>query len=169
MNDDKALFRRPIIEYSDEERYRVLEGGAIFDKEIGKIVAHLPGQHRFSITKANAGEMQKRGVAARKIRELRGLALGAGIELPPDADLETIVNAAESAWEALIAHTYQVYMKSNNVRGLGEILPKLASAFGWDEGDDQNQPLQAPAQIVLLLAELARRDDSDVIDVNEEA
>ena len=72
--------------------------------------------------------MQKRGqkiVRERAIAsQLRGLAR-ATKELPEDADFEEIAAGALTTIEALTKHFVEIFLQSNNIRGLGEAYSKL--------------------------------------------
>ena len=164
--NDKSLLRAP-PGFSDPDRYQVTSNGAVKDLQAGgRIVAMDPSRNPAAFTPENGAAMQKKGMAARRIREMRGIALGHGIELPDDADLEQIAAAAGSAWEALIAHTYRVYMSSKNIRGMGEIIPKLASAFQDDDDEDGAGDRDNRPRVLVLLAELTRRRENpgEIID-----
>lgn len=82
------------------------------------------------ITKENAREMQL--ARATKAREAfqRGLARGV---LPKEMlKDESLDNYSINAWEEIAKHTGEVFMKTDNVRGIGEVLSKLAKLGNFD-------------------------------------
>src|SRR6266498_2051110 len=113
--------------YSDPERYKLLDSGAIYDLQAGRIVANIGG--KYTITPEMAKSIAQRKKEIGIIAQMRGLALANGNELPEDADIETIVRAAGSAIEALTAHMGKTFLQSKNVRGLGEAYKPLVAGF----------------------------------------
>jgi hypothetical protein len=69
-------------------------------------------------------------------------------------------------WRRLIVHTVQTYLKSSNVRGLGEVLSKLAAAAGYASQDEDSRKvvienmnnLALPPEILVALVEQMERD-----------
>lgn len=159
----------------DPERYRVLKSGAIWDSRHGRFIGMDPetqARTGHPITKENAAAMQRKGILARKERanlaELRGLARAGGVDLPPDADYETVLAGALSTGEAITAHLAGLALKTQTLRGAEGYLATLKRILYGDTPEDEKEPEKAPApQILILLAELARREKAEVIDAQD--
>jgi hypothetical protein len=169
MTSEKNLLRPEIPNYDDESRYKRLDSGAVLDRQTGKFVSMDPDRNPWAITPATAQAMSKKSIRARRISGRRGIALGAGIELPDNASIDEINAAASSGFEAVIAHVTRTLLESKNLRGQGEVLAKLA---GLMDDDDELDPNTTPAdminpRVVLILAELARKRE-ELIDVDPE-
>jgi hypothetical protein len=122
-------------DYSDETRYRILDGGAVYGLQEGRIVAHLPGG-KYLITPENARSMLERKRQIGQIAQLRGLARAAGMDLD-NATLEEIAKGAGDAIENMTTHFYQVFMKSSNVRGLAEAFRGLTAPMLGEQQDQK--------------------------------
>jgi hypothetical protein len=133
-----------MTDYTDTDKYKILDGGAIYSKEEGRIVAHLPGEHKYSITKANAGAMVGRWHELRKAKSLRSQlqghidgvreywqGKGIALELPNPDELtdEELISVHGSA-ERFIAKVFTTaFLKAaenpKNFRGLSEGYSKI--------------------------------------------
>jgi hypothetical protein len=149
-------------DYSDETRYKILDGGAVYGLAEGRIVAHLPGG-KYAITKENAREMLDRKRQIGQMAQLRGLARGAGLDLD-NATLEEIAQGAGDAIENMTAHFYQVFMKSNNVRGLAEAFKGLTAPLVGDREERTDTPaagvMAATADLLRELRQVIRPQDT---------
>ena len=114
-----------MTDYGDETKYKILDGGAVYGLQEGRIVAHLPGG-KYAITPENSRAMLERKRQIGQIAQLRGLARAAGMDLD-NATLEEIAKGAGDAIENMTAHFYKVFMQSNNVRGLAEAFRGLTA------------------------------------------
>jgi hypothetical protein len=112
-------------DYSDETKYRILDGGAVYGLAEGRIVAHLPGG-KYAITPENSRAMLERKRQIGQIAQLRGLARAAGMDID-NATLEEIAKGAGDAIENMTLHFYAVFMSSSNVRGLAEAFRGLTA------------------------------------------
>ena len=48
-----------------------------------------------------------------------------------DSGIKLTNASGDEAWSAIIRHTVKVYLKSSNIRGLGEALSKIGAATGY--------------------------------------
>lgn len=89
--------------------------------------------------------------------QLRGLASVNG-PLAPDADTEAIAKGAHSTIEALTRHLAEVFLKSENVRGLGEAYTKLLQPFLGMSDEDGGEVISVDSMRGLLtsIADAAR-------------
>lgn len=69
-------------------------------------------------------------------------------------------------WQVVISHTVQTYLKSNNIRGMGEVLSKLGTATGYLGRDDE--PVTAnPTEFVKALESFiktVRENEPEIIE-----
>jgi hypothetical protein len=157
--DDQAK-KKDLQYYKDRpEEYIVTQSNAVLRVGQRDIIAKFPGP--FDITEASSLEMHR----LRKEKALRshllGLARGAGIEIAEDADFETLLKGASDGLETLVSHTVQTYLKSGNLRGMGEVFGKLTApmlgVLGGADAEDP-RPHSQPAIILLLQALQERRE-----------
>jgi hypothetical protein len=120
-----------MTDYTDETKYKILDGGAVYGLEEGKIVAHLPGG-KYAITKDNSRQMLARKKQLVQLATLRGLARKVGVNVD-EATLEEIAAGAGTAIENLAGHNYQTFMNSSNLRGQGENLRALLALLGVEK------------------------------------
>jgi hypothetical protein len=59
-------------------------------------------------------------------------------------------------WQAIIKHTVKTYLKSSNIRGMGETLAKLGQATGYLNDDKDIEPQDVTRSLIADLAEIAR-------------
>jgi hypothetical protein len=138
------------------ERYRVLNGGAVYDYDAGHIVAHLHhGDGPYQITTANARAMVERKKQKRINSHFRGMARGAGIDIDENAPEEELLDHAANALELYVAHLGRTFLKSENLRGMGESFTKLVLPFG-EEPDQEESPLSQARGLIHELAELSK-------------
>jgi len=138
----------------NDGKHSLWENGAIYSHEKGRIVAKLPGGPRYDITAEKSAEWSARRKQVGLIAHMKGLAKGAGIELPEDADLETIVQGAGSAIEAITAHMAKTFISSKNLRGMGESYGKLTAGFVDTDSrahSEMDTPRDMPQIAILLL------------------
>jgi hypothetical protein len=139
-----------------------MKNGAIYDLDKGRIVKGA------NITTAQAIAMQARRWRVAEISKLRGMIAGAGIEVPPDDDLEALLDAAGKAEQAYTAHMGKTFLKSNSLRGMGEVKKYLTLlAEGRQEAHRVPDPDVVNA-VTRLLQEVKSLSnpviDADVID-----
>ena len=149
---------------SHPERYRIERGGAVKDLTTNLWVDALEKENPHAITAANSQAMhqQRRVIGARS--KLKGLIDAArehdkGIELPDPDTLsdEEIISAGGDAVRLLTKHTALTYLKSGNLRGMGEVFSKLIEPFGEDPRAREAVPptpgvVTANVSTLLLLA-----------------
>lgn len=123
----------------DNQRYIHLKSGAVYDKEVGRIVGHS-GEGEYQITKANARAMVERKKEKAIRSQLRGLAAKEGLALPEDASEDEILKGALDGIEALTAHMKNVFLKSENIRGLGEAYQRLVVPMVGIQSDEADIP-----------------------------
>jgi hypothetical protein len=145
-----------MTDYNDETRYKILDGGAVYGLEEGKIVAHLPGEHKYSITKSNSREMLQRKKDIAEASQLRALARAAGLD-PDTLDMEQLMQGAGSALEKLLQHFYATFLKSANLRGMAESYRQIAAPMVGEIHDIRvPPPSQGTEEAAAHLLELLR-------------
>ena len=98
------------------------DGSLRNEKEL--MLTPLPGGH--TITHEDARELSLTRWKRSREAAIKGMI--AGVE----ASGIKLTNATgDEAWEQVISHTVKVYMKSENIRGLGEALSKIGIATGF--------------------------------------
>lgn len=98
---------------------------AYYDIKTGRIVLN-PGGGKFGIKPETAREV---GAIYRKraeLAKLRGMIIGAGLEVPED--VENLLEIAGMAEEAVVAHMMKTFLASPNLRGMAEIRKALTVA-----------------------------------------
>ena len=125
----------PTPDYNDASRYRILDGGAVYDLQEGRIVAHLGG--KYQITKETSRTMLERKRQIVQLATLRGLARKVGVNVD-EATLEEIAQGAGTAIENMAGHNYETFMKSNNIRGQGENLRAILALLGVEKGEERD-------------------------------
>lgn len=148
---------------ADEERYKTLTNGAVYDLQAKRIVKGAV----MSSDGARAMVAKKREKAIAS--QMRGLAAKEGIALPKDATDEEILNGALDGIEALTSHMKDVFLKSNNIRGLAEAYSKLVLPMVGQPSDDEDMPV-VNDEVRMVLREIAiyarkiEKQSADVID-----
>ena len=135
-------FKLPEKFAHDPARFRLLKSGAVRDEQLGQIVYMPPGGGKNGYTSETAKAAAQRRKEIGFIAQMRGLALGNGVELPEDAELEELLQKSGDAIVAIYAHTVKTYLQSKNIRGMGEIIPKLVA--GFIETDSRAREMDAP-------------------------
>ena len=98
---------------------------------------------------------------------------GAGLEIDPDAADEELVAKAADALELYVAHLGATFLKSSNLRGMGESMTKLIEPFATQE-EERRLPYDEQRGVLAELAAIARQilaeadGVTDVIDVEAE-
>lgn len=108
------------------DRYKIGSNGSVYDLQAGRFCDLIVELNPYAITPENARQMADRKRQIGQIAQLRGLARGAGLDLD-NATLEDIAKGAGDAIENMTKHFYDVFMKSNNVRGLAEAFKGLTA------------------------------------------
>jgi len=137
--------KKPIEFYrSQPERYQILRNGAVRDrtKSQSAIVAIFPELNPYTITAEKSAEFQARRKQVGMIAQMRALARAEGIELPDDIKMDELLVHAASGVEALYIHAIKTFLASKNIRGMGEIIPKLVA--GFIETDSRAREMDAP-------------------------
>lgn len=112
-----------MTDYSDPERYKHLSSGAVYDLQLKRIVSMDPDKNPWAITKSNAKDFQlRRNEISRQVAR-EAIDEGAGLDPSQWGTGE--------GWRAVIVHTVQQYLKSSNIRGMGEVFQKLGTAGGY--------------------------------------
>ena len=159
---------------ANPERYQLLKSGAIYDRELSRIVSHT-GEGEYQITKETARQMLARRREKAIVAQMRGLAAKEGIALPEDVTDEQILRGALDGIEALTAHMKDVFLKSNNIRGLADAYTKLVSPLvGQQPEEDQSVQYSQFRQVMREIASRIRQMEhqqtvvGDVIDAETE-
>ena len=163
----EALTQLP-PEYSDETRYKLLANGAVYDRQVGRIVAN-PGGGTKAITQARSSELRSLWRAQKARSRLRGLVRGIkdadGKQIDvSDIDDELVMQANDAA-EALTAHMVRTFMQSKNLRGMGETYTKLLDIDDKDAetGSTTGDSVRALVDLVRAIQDAAQVQP-DVID-----
>ena len=152
-------------DYNDTSRYRILDGGAVYGLNEGRIVAHLPGG-KYLITPETARAMLARKKQIVQLATLRGLAREVGVNVD-EATLEEIAGGAGTAIENMAGHNYRTFMKSNNIRGQGENLRSILALLGVEKEErevvhtHEIEFTKAAAEILREMREAIRPESID--------
>lgn len=150
--------RKPTKEevLANPERYRIIPGGAVRDTETGRIVTYVGGKNLITKETSQLMHARRRELGLRS--HLRGMILGAGLDLDPDDVDDDLVRKAGDALELYVAHMGKTFLKSQNIRGMGEIFPKLVEPFSrvMKEEDDTVIPLSSMRGLLREIANAAR-------------
>jgi len=135
----------------DPERFELLDSGAIYDHQLGRIVDHV-GTGPYQITPERSKEFHQMRRAAGLVAQMRALAKSKGIEISDDADMSQLVAAAATGYEALTLHLIETFKASKNLRGMGETYGKIGTAF-YDEktSGEPSVPTNPHTLVVLLM------------------
>lgn len=141
---------------ANPERYTIIPGGAVRDTETGRIVTHVGGKNLITKETSQLMHARRRELGLRS--HLRGMILGAGLDLDPDDVEDDLVRKASDALELYVAHMGKTFLKSQNIRGMGEIFPKLVEPFSrvMKEEDDTVIPLSSMRGLLREIANAAR-------------
>lgn len=146
---------------ANPDRYIRFKTGAVYDREVGHIVAN-PGGGTAAITPATSQLMHERKRQLSAEAAVQGLVDGANA-------LNKGVTDGYGAWRAIVAHVAKTLMGSDNLRGQGEVLGKLAQVTGFNQPETavEKPNLLEQAGIIALAAELASKmvaNERDVVD-----
>ena len=112
-------------------------------------------------TSERARELQAKGQQMRRAQGIRskllGMVKGAGLDIDQNAPDEELIETAGSALEVFTAHMGKTFLKSNNIRGMGEVFPKLTDPFNPPETTQEENKrvndIEALTELVKLLKE----------------
>lgn len=157
-----------------EERYRILESGAVQDLTTGKIVSNS-GVGKYAITRANSAAMLSKRRQKYLRSHMRGLAMALYSLTGSEPD-EDIFEKATNTLEVCVAHMARTFVNSDNLRGMGEVFSKLVvPVLAQEQAEEQEEKILRRGDLAQLLHELAalarkaeQQDDSQVIDVEPE-
>lgn len=128
-----------MTDYSDPERYKHLSSGAVYDLQLNRIVSMDASKNPHAITKANARDMQiRRNEISRQVAR-EAIDEGAGLDVSKWGTGE--------GWRAVIVHTVQQYLKSANIRGMGEVFQKLGTAAGYITNEQPDREIRHVHQL----------------------
>jgi len=154
MTDTAIQEKKPIEYYrADPERYTELKSGSFQDNVTHRIVAMFSELNPYSITPANARQMQSLARLKKARSKLQGLA--DLTHSPVDVDAmtdEELISAAGDGVRTLTKHMAEQFIASKNVRGLAESYSKLVDALG-EEPNRQALPEQLPPGTVSATVE----------------
>jgi hypothetical protein len=162
-------------EFEQQDRYIHLKSGALYDRQAGRIVAHS-GEGEYQITKANAHAMLERKRAKGRRSKLRGMARGAGFDIDPNATDEDLEIKAADALELYVAHLGKTFLKSENLRGMGETFSRLTEPFAMREDTGELTPGELHVSIRGMVetferlihgGQIENTDNGDVIDAEQ--
>jgi hypothetical protein len=138
--------------YSDPSRYRFFDGGAVYDLQKGRIVAHTqPTDGKYQITPEKGKEFAQRRRELGQIAQLKALAASEGIELPEGADMDELIQAAAKGIEAITLHMLKTFKDSKNLRGMAESYSKLTTGFiETDRGRSDDVPTTTTDTMVMI-------------------
>lgn len=145
------------IEYQGRPA-RLYGNGAIRD-ERGRLLATQPGANKITAEQSREIWQQRRERARQAAIE----AIDAGAGLDPSKW------GTGEGWFNVVRHTVETYLKSTNLRGMGETLTKLATITGLadeikPERGEVTMPIPEVARLVMELSRLTQGDRSDVVD-----
>lgn len=115
------------IEVRDGIEVYVYDNGMIQEVKTGHLVK--PAPHTLIQPGEDAARMKRLRHEKGMRSKLRGLALGAGVDVDPDAIDEELIDKATDALEVYTAHLGKMFLKTSNIRGMGEVFPKLTDVF----------------------------------------
>lgn len=145
-------FKLPEKFAHDPARFRLLKSGAVYDNQIGRIVAN-PGGGKYAVTTEKSVEMHARRKQVGIIAQMRALARAEGMELPDDIEMDELLSLAASGVEALYTHAIKTFLASKNIRGMGEIIPKLVAGFIETDSrvrPEMDTPQEMPTFFILM-------------------
>ncbi len=147
------------IRASDNHRIVTFASGVQRDETTGRIIQ---GPTDAKITPETSQYMHQ----ARRNKALEGHILGtidgSGIELPPNPSHEEITIAYGNSIRAIVGHHVETFMKSGNLRGMGESLTKILAPVmvepdveAWQRRANEQQTtfVQSLTELVRLLKE----------------
>lgn len=157
------------LNYDDPERYRKLASGAILEKSTSRIVAN-PGGGKFAITRERSQLFHSLRKAQGVKSALMGLVDAArekGIELPDPESMsdQELIAAGGDAVRLFSKHMALQFLKSANLRGMGEVYSKLTLPLlgSMAEDEDEKGSLSELRWLVHELAEMARNNDRETV------
>lgn len=143
---------------ANPERYHIVPGGVVEDRETGRVVGRVGGKHLITKETSQLMHARRRELGLRS--HLRGMILGAGLDIDPDDVDDDMVRKAGDALELYVAHMGRTFLKSQNIRGMGEIFPKLVEPFSRvmqkDDEDDASIPVSSMRGLLRDIANAAR-------------
>jgi hypothetical protein len=142
---------REIVE-AQPDRYKILDGGAVYDLTIGRIAGHLGGP--YLITSENARAMQLRG------RELsRQRAVEALDEVAIEQGLMPRNGTGGEGWKHIVKHVAKTLLESKSLRAQAEAANFLGKASG-NLTEQREAEEDIAAGIVRLFEKFMDRDDA---------
>lgn len=144
---------------ANPERYQTFSNGAIYDHELKHIVRN-DGGGSSAITPATSPILH-----ARK----NELAAQAALEGMTDAvkGLNPGVVNSYQAWRAVVKHTVETFMKSENLRGQGEVLGRLGQLTGLTSPDAATVDTEFVAAVTRLIEAVERKEKPQIVDAEE--
>lgn len=142
----------------DGHQVKVFADGTEYDLALQRLVR---GPYDNPITRDPKGMLERRREISRQIAR-EAIDEGAGIDRSKWGTGE--------GWRAVIRHTTEQYMKSTNIRGMGEVFSKLGNAAGYlttdpEAGEGPNG--SAVNELIHLLAELALSSSTEPREIIE--
>jgi len=132
---------------------RIYDNGAKQDVLTGQFIA--PPESAIIRTSEQGRELVniRYDRAAQAVRE----AMDEGTDVPEH------LRGSVEGYKRLLVHTVKTYMKSDNIRGMGEALAKLSKLAGYEEPDRQGTP---PG--MMLISEMEYRNYQELVRIVSE-
>ena len=146
------------IEYNGKPA-RLYPDGAIRDSK-GWLLTKHPKANQIDATQSREIWQQRK----ERAREMAIQAIDAG------AGLDPAKWGTGEGWFNVVRHTVETYLKSTNLRGMGETLTKLASITGLadeikpEQRSNESMGIPEVARLVMELSRLTQGDRGDVVD-----
>lgn len=99
----------------------------------------IPPQDSVIRTPERAKELHRLGKQKALRSKLKGMIRGAGLDVDANAVDEELIDKAGDALEVFLAHMGQTFLKTSNIRGMGEVWPKLTEYFHVEEKEEQEK------------------------------
>jgi hypothetical protein len=133
------------------ERYKVLDGGAIYDLEQHQIVDHLyhgGGKYQINSREMALSFREKARLVGLRA-QLRGLARAVNLD-PAEIDDDLLLQSG-SALEALTCHMAKTFLQSKNLRGMSEGYGSLSAPMIGDRRQRPDETDQGPTVNIITL------------------
>jgi len=140
-----------VFEERNGKTVRVYETGMIKTEDGTRWVTPPPGAATFH-TSERGKELYLRRQEKSQQRAIEAIDAGAG--------LDRSKWGTGQGWFTIIEHTVKTYLQSKNIRGMGEVLAKLAGAAGYTSKDsgEGSAIAEAIASLLEKLIEERRRE-----------
>jgi hypothetical protein len=146
--------KKDIAFYEAQPELFTVTNGAVRSKANGQIVAMYPERNPYAITKENSHHLHM----LRKTQGVKSALMGLidaaredGIDLPAPGEMsdEELITAGGDALRLFSKHMAKTFLKSGNLRGMGEVYSKLTAPYILDprEREAEREPFRRPADV----------------------